>query len=66
LGASRRRVPGLHSDLWPQNLVWYEPHELISEAIRREKALKHYRRDWKIALIEAVNPAWDDLYPGLV
>ena len=37
-------------------LVWYEPHDRVDEAIRPEKALKHYRRDWKIALIEAQNP----------
>ena len=47
-------------------LVWYEPHDRVNEAIRRERALKHYRRDWKIALIEAQNPEWADLYPGLV
>jgi putative endonuclease len=48
------------------NLVWFEPHELIVEAIRREKQLKKYKRDWKIDLIERENPEWRDLYPALL
>ncbi len=47
-------------------LVWYEQHESIVVAIRREKALKKYPREWKINLIERENPFWDDLYPALV
>ncbi len=31
-------------------------------AIQREKNLKRYKRAWKVALIKAVNPAWDDLW----
>ncbi len=34
-------------------------------AITREKQLKEWRRDWKIALIEATNPDWADLYAGI-
>ncbi|HEY2707526.1 MAG TPA: GIY-YIG nuclease family protein [Caulobacteraceae bacterium] len=47
-------------------LVWYETHDLMTEAIRREKALKKYKRDWKINLIERENPGWDDLFPALL
>ena len=47
-------------------LVWYEPHESIVVAIRREKQLKKYKRDWKINLIERENPAWLDLFPALL
>src|ERR1700742_1533333 len=47
-------------------LVWYEPHDLMTEAIRREKTIKKYPREWKINLIERENPYWDDLYPRLV
>ena len=43
-------------------LVWYEVHELISEAIFREKILKKWRRQWKIDLIESANPDWRDLW----
>ncbi len=47
-------------------LVWFEPHGTMAQAIAREKALKHWRRAWKIASIEARNQEWVDLYPGLV
>lgn len=44
-------------------LVWYEPHESIEVAIRREKRLKKWLRAWKIDLIERTNPHWLDLFP---
>ena len=47
------------------NLVWYEEFADIRMAIRREKALKHHVRAWKINLVECTNPHWDDLYPSL-
>jgi putative endonuclease len=47
-------------------LVWYEWHESIHDAIEREKRIKRWRRDWKIALIEDSNPRWSDLYSGLI
>ena len=46
-------------------LVWYEAYERIDEAIAREKALEKWHRDWKIRLIEEVNPGWEDLYLSL-
>jgi putative endonuclease len=46
-------------------LVWFEHHEDIEAAIAREKRLKRWRRDWKIALIEEQNPEWSDLYSKL-
>jgi len=42
-------------------LVRVEPYENPEEAIRREKQLKKWNRDWKIQLIEENNPNWDDL-----
>ncbi|EJU10333.1 GIY-YIG nuclease family protein [Novosphingobium resinovorum] len=42
-------------------LVLVEPHGSIQEAIAREKQLKAWRREWKLELIEQVNPIWDDL-----
>jgi putative endonuclease len=42
-------------------LVWFESHQNITKAIAREKQLKGWRRDKKIALIERMNPAWVDL-----
>jgi putative endonuclease len=45
-----------------KNLVWFETHPNIVLAIRREKSLKRYLREWKIKLIEGLNPTWMDLY----
>jgi putative endonuclease len=43
-------------------LVYYEIHESIDAAIRREKQLKEWRSAWKIRLIESMNPEWIDLF----
>jgi len=43
-------------------LVWYELHETMESAIGREKALKNWKRVWKLELIETSNPGWQDLY----
>ena len=43
-------------------LVYVERFSRIEEAIAREKAIKKWRRQWKIKLIERDNPAWLDLY----
>jgi putative endonuclease len=46
-------------------LVWYETTTDIEGAIRNEKQMKKWRRQWKINLIEEENPNWDDLYDQL-
>jgi putative endonuclease len=46
-------------------LVWYEPHGSMIEAITREKQIKAGSRAKKLALIEALNPNWNDLYESL-
>jgi putative endonuclease len=46
-------------------LVYVESHERAEEAIKREKQLKKWNRDWKIRLIETDNPEWRDL-SGLI
>ena len=43
-------------------LVYVEHYPTIEDAIAREKAMKAWKRMWKIEAIEAQNPAWDDLY----
>lgn len=53
------REHGIH------RLVWYEVHEGRYEATSREKLIKKWHRDWKINLIQAMNPGWDDLYDAL-
>jgi len=47
-------------------LVFYEAHATMPLAIQREKNLKHWTRAWKVALIENVNPRWDDLWDEIV
>ena len=46
-----------------KSLVWYEQHESAESAISREKQIKKWNREWKIRLIEEMNPYWNDLYP---
>ena len=46
-------------------LVWYEVHEEMMSAIEREKTLKAWKREWKIRIIEEMNPLWRDLYVDL-
>jgi len=48
------------------HLVWAERGEDIADCIAHEKRLKRWRREWKFALIERVNPEWSDLYDTLV
>jgi len=46
-------------------LVWYEDYEWVQDAIVREKQIKRWSRKKKIALIEQMNPNWEDLYNSL-
>ena len=43
-------------------LVWFEMHVTMETAIAREKQIKAGSRDKKLALIEAHNPLWQDLW----
>ena len=47
-------------------LVYYEVFNDVNEAILREKRLKKWNRDWKIRLIDSINPNWDDLTEKLI
>jgi len=47
-------------------LVWYELHETMESAIRKEKMLKNWKRVWELELIERSNPNWQDLYETVV
>jgi putative endonuclease len=42
-------------------LVYYEVTEDVESAIKREKQLKNWHRDWKISLVNQLNPEWEDL-----
>ncbi len=47
-------------------LVYYEVFDSIVDAIAREKNLKNWKREWKVELIEKMNPEWEDLYYKIV
>ena len=58
-------VAGFSRENRTHRLVWYEVHESPYEAITREKRIKKWNRDWKVNLIQAMNPDWDDLYDAI-
>ena len=58
-------LPGLTDHYNLTRLVWFEAHSEFCEAIRREKALKRWTRDWKISLVERDNPGWRDLWQDI-
>jgi putative endonuclease len=47
-------------------LVWFEHHQFVDQAILREKRIKRWLRPWKFALVEECNPRWLDLYGEVV
>jgi putative endonuclease len=47
-------------------LVCAEEYPTIEEAIAREKAVKEWKRTWKIDLIEGANPEWRDLFDDIL
>ena len=49
-----------------KRLVYAESHLDIRQAIQREKTIKHWPRAWKVRIIQADNPDWDDLYERLM
>jgi len=59
-------TPGFTAKYAVNRLVWFEACDDPATAITREKAIKKWRRDWKIRLIEEQNPEWVDRYAGLV
>jgi putative endonuclease len=58
-------VEGFSKEHGLDRLVWYEVHATAYEAITREKVIKKWHRDWKVNLIQAMNPGWDDLYAAI-
>jgi predicted GIY-YIG superfamily endonuclease len=59
-------VTGFTSRYGCRLLVWYEPHVSMIDAIAREKQIKSGSRKTKLALIEAMNSDWRDLYDDLI
>ena len=54
-------TPGFTARYDVKTLVWFEVHDLVTDAIMRVKTIKKWPRRWKIDLIEALNPGWDDI-----
>ena len=59
-------ISGFTSRYDVKRLVWFEEYDDISDAIVRERRMKEWKRDWKIALIERENLLWDDLSVALL
>lgn len=47
-------------------LVYFELFESMYDAIAREKAIKKWKREWKLSLIEIKNPYWRDLWNEII
>ena len=58
-------VDGFSARYGTKTLVYFEVFDDIETAIAREKALKKWRRKWKLDLVEKNNPDWRDLYPDI-
>ena len=59
---SQGLVPGFTKRYAVKHLVYYELHETMDAAIRREKQIKEWQRAWKVRLIAGMNPEWRDLF----
>ena len=59
-------ISGFSKKYGLKTLVYYEQHEDVTDAQKREKNIKDWKRDWKIELIEKGNPNWHDLYEHIL
>lgn len=59
-------VSGFTSKYNINKLIYYEIFEDINEAIKREKQIKNWHREWKMNLIKSKNPEFEDLYKSLM
>ena len=59
-------APGFTERYGVDRPVYYELFEDIESAITREKQIKKWNRDWKINLINKLNPGWNDLYSSII
>ena len=56
-----KAVPGFTREYGVVRLVYFEEYASITEARARERSLKRWRRAWKLALVDKLNPEWRDL-----
>lgn len=59
-------VEGFTNKYGVHTLVYFEEHSDIDQAILREKQMKKWKREWKLNLIEKLNPEWRDLYGEVI
>lgn len=59
-------VEGFAQKYAVHDLVYYERHDRIEDAIVREKQMKAWKREWKLRIIENFNPDWNDLYGDII
>jgi putative endonuclease len=59
-------VQGFTNKYGVHSLVYFERSDDYDAALRREKQIKEWKREWKINLIEKGNPSWQDLYDELL
>ncbi|HTM63826.1 MAG TPA: GIY-YIG nuclease family protein [Gammaproteobacteria bacterium] len=59
-------VDGFSSKYNLHKLVYFKEYSTIQDAIKREKQLKKWNREWKIELINGFNPEWKDMYPQIL
>jgi len=57
----QKKIPGFTKRYNVTKLVWFEAHGRATSAIAREKEIKGWRGEKKVALIESMNPYWKDL-----
>jgi putative endonuclease len=58
-------VPGHTKRYGIDKLVYFEQYPDVSDALQREKNMKHWPRVYKTRLITQSNPSWRDLYPEI-
>lgn len=58
--------PGFTRKYKIKKLVYFETYDYVHTALQREKTLKHWKRNWKIDLIEGLNPDWKDLWETII
>ena len=60
-----RVYPGFAAKHECHRLLWFETHTTRHDAFVRERQIKEWKRAWKVELVEALNPNWDDLMLNL-
>lgn len=59
-------VRGFTKQYGLKKLLFFEQFSFVEDAIKREKQLKHWNREWKLELIKKNNPGFRDLYPSII